>query len=213
MSNRLLIEPHYLGSLEFFILLTQFEEITLEVNQHFSKQTYKNRCYILSSQGKLPLTVPVKFSNRTIFKDAKIDHSQSWQKDHWGAFYSTYGKSPFFEYFSDSFKVVWDKNHKYLLDLNLDFMTLCLDLLQIDKSFSFTEMYQPQAINGVRDVREVIHPKLSFEGREFYTPHEYIQNFGNDFVPNLSILDLLFCEGTGASQVLKKSVFSHIEHL
>lgn len=210
-KDRLVIEPHYLGSLEFFVLLYKYKEVTLEVNQHFTKQTYKNRCYILSSQGKLPLSIPVKFNNRTILKDVKIESNHKWQKDHWGAIYSSYGKSPFFEYFSDSFHQILKKKYTFLLDLNLSLMTNCLDLLQIGRTIVLSESFVLEQETKAYDARETIIPKIRYDKRENYSSQHYNQNFGNEFVPNLSIIDLLFCEGPSSEQVLKKSLFSHIE--
>jgi hypothetical protein len=189
----LLIEPHYLGCLEYFTLLTA----------HNIKQTYKNRCYILTAQGKLSLTIPVQFDNRTIFKDVKIDYNQSWIREHWGAVYSAYGKSPFFEYFSDYFKSIWDKKHTFLVDLNMDFLTLCLKLLQIDIEIQFTETYHAVVENNQIDNRETINPKKETEFQKTLRTKKYNQNFGNEFVPNLAILDLLFCEGTEALNIIR----------
>jgi hypothetical protein len=205
--SKLLIEPHYLGSVAQYAQLIKHDEVVFEIHQNFSKQSYKNRCYILTSQGTLPLTVPVKFGNRTAFKDVKLDNSQAWVREHWGAIYSAYGKSPFFEYFSEYFKSAWDKKRDYLLDLNIDFMTICLKLLQNDIQYSFTDSFQPEIENSVNDLREVIHPKKNLSDRKIFTPHAYSQNFGNDFVSNLSILDLLFTQGQQSMQVLKKSIF------
>ncbi|MFT6867505.1 MAG: hypothetical protein ACJA08_002348 [Cyclobacteriaceae bacterium] len=199
----LLIEPHYLGCLEYFTLLTAHKKVIFEVNQHYIKQTYKNRCYILTAQGKLSLTIPVQFDNRTIFKDVKIDYNQSWIREHWGAVYSAYGKSPFFEYFSDYFKSIWDKKHTFLVDLNMDFLTLCLKLLQIDIEIQFTETYHAVVENNQIDNRETINPKKETEFQKTLRTKKYNQNFGNEFVPNLAILDLLFCEGTEALNIIR----------
>lgn len=204
--HKIIIEPHYLGSLEYYVWLKQCEEVHLEVCQHFTKQTYKNRCYVLTSNGVKPLTVPVKFGNRTPFKDVTIDHDQSWAKDHWGACYSAYGKAPFFEFFQDYFHAIWEKRHKYLVDLNLEMMTMCLKVLQIDRSFSLTEQYEKIPDHRLKDLRERILPKKSFEERNLYLPFPYTQTFGNIFVPNLSIIDLIMCEGSRASEVLTRSM-------
>ncbi|MEP4533784.1 MAG: WbqC family protein [Cyclobacteriaceae bacterium] len=204
--NELLIEPHYLGSLEYYTLLTRFDKVTLEVNQHFTKQTYKNRCYLLTSQGTIGLSIPVSFANRTPTREVKIENSHAWIREHWGALYSAYGKSPFFEFFSDHFKSIWDRKYKYLIDLNMEFMTICLKLLQVDIDFAFTDKFEAQTKKGVLDAREVILPKVHYQSRRFYRPAGYNQNFGSDFVPNLSILDLLFLEGSGSMRVLNESV-------
>lgn len=160
---------------------------------------------MLTSEGVQPLTVPVSFDNRTAYKDVTIDNDQSWVRDHWGAFYSAYGKAPFFEYFQDHFQAIWEKPHKYLLDLNMEMMTMCLKVLQYDRRISFTKTYEKEGENGFIDLREQIHPKKSFEHRKIYLPFSYTHTFGNIFVPNLSIIDLILCEGSRASEVLTRS--------
>lgn len=211
--QKIVIEPHYLGSLEYFVLLHQCSEIHLEVCQHFTKQTYKNRCYILTDKGVMPLSVPVQFGNRTPVKDVKIDYRQSWVRQHWGAFYSAYGKAPFFEYFQDHFRSIWDQNHEYLVDLNVAMMTMCLKILQYDRSIKFTENFTHRVKREFIDMRECILPKKSFEERKLYLPFPYTQTFGNNFVGNLSILDLIMCEGPRASEVLARSVTSGREQI
>lgn len=209
----LLIEPHYLGSIEYFVLITRFENIVLEVASHFTKQSYKNRAEILSANGKLSLTIPVKYGNRTPIREVKIDHSHSWFREHWGAFYSAYGKAPFFEFFADEYRSLWEKKHDFLLDLNVEMMSLCLHLLQYDRSFQVTKNYQKDTNHRFYDARERIHPKKPFEERKIYLPFPYTQIFGSNFVPNLSIVDLIMCEGNRAGEVLKKSASQAIEHL
>ncbi len=204
--QKIIVEPHYLGSLEYYGQIVASDEIHLEVCQNFTKQTYKNRCYILSANGIMPLTVPVKFDNRTPLKDVTIDHSQSWARDHKGAFYSAYGKAPFFEFFQDYFNVIWEKKHPFLIDLNLEMMTMCLKVLQIDRSIQLTEQYEKIPDHRLNDLRERILPKKTFEERNLYLPFPYTQTFGNIFVPNLSIIDLIMCEGSRASEVLTRSM-------
>ena len=204
--QKIIVEPHYLGSLEYYGQIVASDEIHLEVYQNFTKQTYKNRCYILSANGVMPLTVPVKFDNRTPLKDVQIDHSQSWARDHKGAFYSAYGKAPFFEFFQDYFHTVWEKKHQFLVDLNLEMMTMCLKILQIDRSIQLTEQYEKIPDHRLNDLRERILPKKTFEERNLYLPFPYTQTFGNIFVPNLSIIDLIMCEGSRASEVLTRSM-------
>lgn len=204
--NELLIEPHYLGSLEYYCLVLQSESVVLEVNDRFQKQTYRNRSYLLGANGVLPLIVPVSYSNQTITKDVTIDHLQRWKKDHWGAFYSAYGKAPFFEYFSDSFSEVWEKKQKYLVDLCVDFLSLTMRLLQKDVHISLSKEFID---NHDFDYRNTVIPKKSFSHRKIYRPKPYPQLFSNNFNPNLSIIDLLLCEGPNAPEIIVASFFKH----
>lgn len=200
--SSLLIEPHYLGSLEYFSLLIQYENIFLDIEGRFQKQTYRNRCLILGSNKILSLIVPVSYSNNAMMKDVKIDSGQRWKKDHWGAFYSSYGKAPFYEYFEDSIADVWKKDHKYLIDLSCDFMTLMLKIIQKDVNLSF---FEAASSDTKDDFRNTIIPKKSFLDRNIYQSIPYSQLFGDNFSPNLSILDLIMCEGPQSYHVLTAS--------
>jgi len=204
----LLIEPHYLGSQEYFVSILNSESVLIEVNQHFTKQTFKNRAIFLTTNGKKQLSVPVKFGNRTLLKDVQIDQSQNWKKDHWGCFYSAYGRSPFYEYFEDDFRTIWFKNHRFLLDLNMDMMTMCLALLRIERRIEMTKSYKIEPEGNISDFRELILPKSDYTNRTIYQSTTYSQVFGNMFVPNLSIVDLIMNEGSNALSILRKSALT-----
>ena len=200
--STLCIEPHYLGSLEYYALVLQYDELLLEVQDRFQKQTYRNRCQFLSSNGVQVLVVPTKYSSQTVYQDVRIDHQQRWKKDHWGAFYSSYGKAPFFEYFADLLNETWEKKHEFLLDLAVDMLTLTCNMLRQDVNLTFTKESQKKVDD---DYRDIIVPKKPFSNREIFNPVPYTQLFGSAFTPNLSIIDLILNEGPQASKVLAAS--------
>lgn len=200
--SALVIEPHYLGSLEYFVLLSQYDEVLIEVNDSFPKQTYRNRAYLLTSNKVQSLIVPVKYKNGSPTKDVTIEYSQRWIKDHWGAFYSAYGKAPFYEYFSEDFLKLWEQHHNFLVDLNLNFIELTFKLLQLPINIKLTDQFCKICEN---DFRNIINPKKPFADRKIYSAYSYPQLFGDTFVPNLSIVDLIMNEGPNAAQILKSS--------
>lgn len=202
---KLLIEPHYLGSIEYFCLIKRHSTVLLEINDHFQKQSYRNRAYILGSNKILSLHVPLNYTNKTTLKDVRIDHSQRWVKDHWGAIYSSYGKAPFFEFFANDFKTIWEVKHEFLLDLNVKMLMLCLKLMDLKIKFEFTDSYVMSPPEEDIDYRNHIHPKIEFTDRNIYQQRIYSQLFGNRFVPNLSIVDLIMCEGPQAGSILTSS--------
>jgi WbqC-like protein family len=198
------IDLQYLPSLEYFCVLLQHEEIIIEAHEYFEKQSYRNRCIIQTTNKIDSLTVPVQNGNKKVLiRDLKIDYSQDWTRRHWGAIHSAYGKSPFFEYYAEYFNKILEKKPDFLFDLNLDFLTICLKLLRLEKNIIFTENYEKTVES---DWRGQIHPKRHFETNKVYQPLAYRQNFGNEFEPNLSILDLLFCQGNQALTILKGSI-------
>lgn len=197
------IDLQYFPSLEYFCALLKNEEIVIESHEYFEKQSYRNRCIIQTTNKIDTLTVPVQNGNKKVLiKDLKIDHSQDWHRRHWGAIHSAYGKSPFFEFYSEYFKIILDKKHDFLFDLNVEILTICLKLLRLEKKVTFTKNYDK---NVQTDFRGLIHPKRNYELNNLYRPFFYRQNFGSEFVPNLSILDLLFCQGNQSLSVLKES--------
>ncbi len=203
--KKLLLEPHYLGSLEYFCLIHQQNNVLLEVNDSFQKQTFRNRAYLLSANRVLPIIVPLTYANGTLTKDVRIDHSQRWVKDHWGAFYSSYGKAPFFEYFAEEFQSIWRSDTQFLVDLDLQMLNLCFKLLNKSVKLEMTSTFEDDLPSDILDYRGAIHPKIGFSDRNIYQPTPYSQLFGNSFVPNLSIVDLIMCEGPRAGEVLTLS--------
>lgn len=200
----MIIDLHYLPSLEYFACILQHDTITIEAHEYYEKQSYRNRCKILASNKIDILSIPVQNGNsKVLIRDLKIEYRQEWLRRHWGAIYSAYGKSPFFEYYADFFATVFEKKTDFLFDFNLELLTICLKLLKVEKKIIFTEEYQNVAQN---DYRGQIHPKRDYALNNIYQPIAYRQNFGNEFEPNLSIIDLLFCQGNQAVKVLEHSI-------
>ena len=198
------IDLQYLPSIEYFCAILKNDKIIIEAYEYFEKQSYRNRCRIQTTNKIDTLTVPVQNGNKKVLiRDLKIDYSQDWTRRHWGAIHSGYGKSPFFEFYSEYFKKMLDKKPDFLFDLNLELLTICLKLLRLEKKIIFTEYYQKNVEN---DCRGLIHPKRNYNSNNLYQSSIYRQNFGNEFEPNLTILDLLFCQGNQSLSVLKESL-------
>ncbi|MES2731139.1 MAG: WbqC family protein [Bacteroidota bacterium] len=203
----MVIDLHYLPSLEYFAALLKYEHIYIEAHEHYQKQSYRNRCYIRAANKVDLLSVPILDGNRKILiQDVKIDYQQGWLKDHWRAITSAYGKAPFFEYYAPFFEQLFFKKYTYLFDLNWELLTKCLSLLQIRKNLILTTSYVKLEELLSLDLRSAIHPKKNYLDNKIYQAVPYVQNFGSDFAPNLSIVDLLFCEGTQAKQFLEQSI-------
>ncbi|MFT4032297.1 MAG: WbqC family protein [Siphonobacter sp.] len=201
-------EIQYLPCLEFWACCDGMEELRLETKEHFQKQTFRNRCQILTAQGIDTLIVPVldgRSQTKTFIQDIRIDYQQPWVKRHWGAIESAYRKAPYFEYFADTFRKVYEQKPAFLYDLNISLLTICRELLRIQQKVSETHEYLKQYEYPILDIRGHIVPKNSFIERSCYRPVLYRQNFGEQFFPNLSILDVLFCQGNEAQRIIKAS--------
>ena len=129
-------------------------------------------------------------------------NDQPWQLHHWRCLQAAYGKAPFFDYYVPDFEPVYQKNWTFLFDLTLELLTICLKLMRLKVSLSLTEWYDKTPPVGLFDARSRINPRNEPETYVFHQPVSYQQNFGQEFVPNLSIVDLLFCQGPAASDVL-----------
>lgn len=189
----------YFGPIDYFADIVKSETIDLEVNENFQKQTYRNRCYILGANGKLPLTIPMHHDGSRNMKDIKPSYDHQWQKEHFKSLRSAYLSSPYFEYYEDEVAAIFETKEKFLLDLNIKTIEFILSKIKVDTVINKTEKFQ--LIDDEFDFRN----KYSAKKESGIIFPEYAQVFDNkfDFVPGLSILDLLFSEGPSAAIYLK----------
>ena len=196
----LLTELHYHPSIQFFQQVFQADSVLIEAQENYIKQSYRNRCHVLTSQGVIALTVPVKGGNKkTPVTALEIDYEQKWMNNHWRTIRSAYGNSPYFEFYADYFEAIYEKEPRYLFELNREFLALYFKFLKITKPLGFTERYEEKYGPNILDLRSQIHPK---KAPDSLTIKSYNQVFGKQFAPNLSILDLLFNQGPEAAQFL-----------
>jgi hypothetical protein len=157
-----LIELQYLPCVAYFACVSQGHVVTLEKHEHFIKQSYRNRCLINTAHGAERLTIPLTAKHgKVIITDVKIDYSQKWLNVHWRAIGSAYRKAPFFEHYEDDlFKILFRK-HRFLYDMNLELLTLCLKWLNLDIEIRESTTYNKVPDLGLTDLRGIIHPKKS----------------------------------------------------
>ena len=195
----------YLPPIVYFKHWLDAEECLIDVNEFFVKQTYRNRCTILGADGKLDLILPIhKRNSKQLMKEVKISYDDNWKKNHWKSIESAYRRSPYFEFYEDEFYTFYhDKEHRLLIDFNMDLMMLILKLLKTTTDFNLSDSYIEQEANIV-DYRMEISPKNK-SLNEFHHP-DYIQVFSDklNFEKNLSIIDLLFNEGPNALSYIQK---------
>jgi len=199
MNKGAIFPLFYLPPIEYFNKLTQTQgSILIERCEHFPKQTYRNRCSIQSPNGKLDLIIPVikGSKNHTVVKDVKISYDFDWQRLHWMSLQTSYRSSAYFEFYEDEIAPFYQRRWEYLFDYNLELFQLLLKLLKQDISWSFTENYEKSYLD-FNDYRENIHPKASNEG--LYKPYFQVFEDRHDFMPNLSVVDLLFNQGPQAA--------------
>lgn len=188
MNNKILLPIFYLPPISWFsVFLDPENEITFEQFENFPKQTYRNRTVIYGANGKLPLIIPIKHTGKRELKDVEISFVEDWQKLHWKSIKTAYQSTPYFEYYEDKLKVIFDEKVDSLIEFNLKALKIVLNILKTEKDFTLTEEYfkSPESVN----YRERFSAKSESE-QEF---GEYYQSFSNKngFIKDLSILDLI----------------------
>jgi hypothetical protein len=200
-----IIEIHYLPAISYFSALKNIDTIILERFENFAKQSYRNRCLINTSQGLAPLTVPLTDKHGKVFiKDIRIDYSQKWLNNHWRTIQTAYGNAPFFEYYSSELHEILFKKFEFLFDLDYHLLSLCLKWLKWEKIIQETLTYN-HSMSDCIDLRNVINVKKRDENIVDRSVVPYTQVFGNMFVPDLSIIDLVFCTGPQANKYITPS--------
>jgi len=200
MAVKVLVSTAYLPPAEYFSLFKNADEILIEREENYLKQSYRNRCYILSSHGLQLLTVPVYLGSfhKTSIKDIRIDYSKRWQKVHLGAIIASYNSSPYFQFYFDDIEKIISGNFEFLIDLNMKLTELLLKLLKIKANPVWSSHFEPP-VNNDYDYRYRLSPKKKSE----YRVKEYLQVFdGNGFLQGLSVLDLIFNTGPEAGSYL-----------
>jgi len=180
-------------------------EIIWEVADNYQKQTYRNRCYICTDQGKHILSIPIKHvggdQGRQKYKDVKLENNYQWQRQHWRTLQTAYRTSPFFEYYEDEIAPLFENEYDSLLDFNLKTIEVICDCLQTEMPTERTQNFQVHLPRNILDARFLVRCKNEQE----FEQEEYVQVFGDrhGFIKNTSVLDLLFNEGTNALSYLK----------
>jgi hypothetical protein len=204
--KRILIECQYFPPVAFFTLLQDSQLVYVEKYEHYQKQSYRNRCYINTAGGVEALIIPtIHESTRALIKDVRIDYGQKWVNNHSRAIQSAYGKAPFYEFYRQDVEQLLFKKHPFLFDLNLAILTMCLKWLRYNITTAETTTYEKEPGTGITDFRSVLNPKKPERCNTFFKSVKYHQVFGSKFEHNLSILDLVFCEGPGALDVVRAS--------
>ena len=199
----MLFLPTYFAPISQYKAIFQNDAIVFEVEDNFQKQTYRNRCYISTSLGKLQMNVPVIHTRDTInrqkTKDTKVDNDYSWQQRQLKTLQTAYRSSPYYEFYEDELMPIFEHKHEFLLDLNLQIHAFIMNAIQEDISVTKTTEYH---INPVlKDARELANPKLKMPSD--LKPYTQVFDNKHGFIPNLSILDLLFMEGPNATSFLQ----------
>jgi len=204
-NKHLLIEAQYWGSIAYFSLLKKHGYALIEQHEHYVKSSYRNRCHIATPNGQLVLSVPLVSgrNQRRTMHQVGIYNQERWQKLHWDSLCYAYRRSPYFEFYEDDLEPFFKTPYDNLLAYNLTTTRFILDLLQLEVKLELTTEYIDPNNENYLDYRSAISPKKGLQ-KGIKTCSEYHQVFNDKhgFLPNLSILDLLFNEGPNAVSFL-----------
>lgn len=197
----------YLGPVQQYCKMYQYPEVRIEAAENYLKQTYRNRCLIAAANGPLSLSIPIVKPDtlKCLTKDIRISDHGNWRHLHWNAISSAYNSSPFFEYYEDDFAPFYEKKYDFLFDFNEELRQMVCNLLDIHPHVVFTTDFETEVENDFRG----ISPKRE-SGDSTFCPKPYYQVFKDKhgFIPNLSIIDLLFNTGNEGILVLRDSFVS-----
>lgn len=197
----ILVYPAYFPSVLQMAAMAQAHTVVLEICDNYQKQTFRNRAHIAHTNGLLSLNVPVKHTGgdgRQRTSDVQTETAFPWQSQHWKSLQSAYRTSPFFEYYEDELAPLFEQEALGLQAHNLKILKVLTALLDLDLSISLSEQYHKEPIQ--KDLRNLI---LAKGGRSVNMPayHQVFED-RHGFLPNLSVLDLLFNEGPNSLDYL-----------
>lgn len=204
-----LFSSAYLAPISYYTAMAHCEVAYIEQWENYRKQSYRNRCVIASPQGPLSLTIPIikPQGDHRLIRDIKISDHGRWQHLHWNALVSSYNNSPFFLYYEDELAPFYEKKHDFLLDFNMELCRIMCDDIGINPTLKLTNSYVAASEEiSLSDLRERINPKVSgVDQLPGYQEIPYYQVYQEQlgFLPNLSIIDLLFNMGPEGLLILK----------
>jgi hypothetical protein len=205
-----LLTLHYFPNIQFFSKLSCYPRVLIEQQENYLKRSYRNRCHLASPKGILRMSVPLeKGKNQQMpIRQVRISFAQAWNLNHWRSIQSLYGKAPFFSEYGPVFEGILSNPPDRLFDLNLQILNTLLECLNLSPQIDLTDEYYTELPEEIVDYREIIRPQPASATPKdpYFHPYPYAQIFQEitGFLPNLSILDLLFCMGPEAKLILKR---------
>lgn len=185
--------PHrtlcYLPPVSWCAAAWNSEALVVEAHEHYQKGSLRNRCHIAGPNGVQRLSIPLEKGKhqQVPIREVRIAYDENWQRQHWRSISTAYGNAPYYEHYAEDLAPFYEKRFVFLFDYNLDLLTFILQKkLAWPGEIRISEFYEaPAAV-------------------EYGMTRRYPQVFEekHGFLPDLSVLDLLFCCGKRGGEVL-----------
>ncbi|HLP39774.1 WbqC family protein [Lacibacter sp.] len=194
------IDLHYFGDIYSYLKFINQTNVYFSAYESYFRALHLNRTKLMGANGPLPLSVPLEGgrNQKVKWKDVKINYAEPWQRIHWRGIHDNYRKAPWFEDYAPDLEQLFLRKEKYLLDLNLKTMDYCLQRLKLKVDIlAYSEEEAAKLISRRPEKSEPIPS-------ENFPVYQQVFSERHGFVPNLGILDLLFCEGPLATDYLRR---------
>lgn len=194
---------HYFPCVNAFADLLNATDLQLDVELPFKRSSFRNRMIIAGATGPITLSIPV-VGGRNVklpYKEVEIDYTNSWQRDHFRTLCTVYGNSPFFQFYKNELEHLFNTNKQFLYDWNFS----CLNWVFKKMKFSPAYIEENQDLSQLTSSSIVVEYLPSnyktLANREMIAYNQVFQD-KTGFLPNISIIDLLFNEGTASLGIL-----------
>jgi hypothetical protein len=205
--QNLIVDLQYFAPVTLYKKLTEISNVIFEQYEHFDKMSFRNRAVVTGANGPINLSIPLQQgrNQRSLVKDVRIEAREDWQGRHWKTIQSCYNRSPFFEFYIEELEELYGKKYDYLWDWNLACFEWVIKQLRLSIEVNFSIAYQPlYDETSYVDWRGKILPKNKLTPGQ-YPVYRQVFEERLGFLPNLSILDLMFCQGNHAMEILRKA--------
>lgn len=208
----LILPTQYLPSI-YWMTLYLNSEVAIDVHEHYQKMSLRNRCEIATPNGKLKLSVPLRHgrNQRRPVKDVEINNDEKWEVLHSKSLSAAYRKSPYFELLENELSDFFSKKYNHLIDANSNALNMIEVMLGITaRNLQYTEDYQEKS-HGLDNILK----KTSALGLPplIFPPYQQVFLDRHPFIPNLSVLDLIFCVGPQEALLYMKNLFSEFQNM